>query len=100
MHLACFHARTHELVVRMELIVGPRILTYIVFACSSRNLFKFKSPSSFGTKVLSHPGLRDYIHNVVQTELRDKTSYLLFMLVSTHTRVGLVGTEVNYLSCI
>jgi hypothetical protein len=50
---------------------------------------------------LSDLGLRDCVHNIVQTGLGDKAcliSYLCCTLLACE--VGLVGTEGNYSSCI
>jgi hypothetical protein len=49
---------------------------------------------------LLDPGLRDCVHNIVQTRLGDRTcpiSYLCCTLLACE--VGLVGTEGNYSSC-
>jgi hypothetical protein len=49
---------------------------------------------------LSDPGLRDCVHNVVHTGIRDRTCpipYLCCTLLACE--VGLAGTERNYSSC-
>jgi hypothetical protein len=68
----------------------------------SKNNFKTelqKKPKTI-SEVLSDPGLRDYIHNVVHTGIRDRTCpipYLCCTLLACE--VGLADIEGSYSSC-